>query len=110
MDFRRKLHFPETFSWTMSDPTGQCPAPADNVRLTILSKQFYDTSTGAATGAARYEFLWRRSLASWSLAMDEYSGYKYLRGSSRRSVKSYVHGRTELYCSDLTCLSPFFFF
>jgi hypothetical protein len=40
-------------------------------------------------------------LVSWSLAMDERGGHKDLRGSGRRSVIPYVHGRTELYCSSL---------
>jgi hypothetical protein len=50
-------------------------------------------------------------LASWSLALDEYGGHQDLRGSGRRSVMSYVHGRTVLYCSSLSCLcepEPFF--
>jgi hypothetical protein len=45
--------------------------------------------------------LLERALVSWSLAMDEYSGHEDLRGSNRRSVISYVHGRTKLYCSSL---------
>jgi hypothetical protein len=40
-------------------------------------------------------------LISWSLAMDEPSGHEDLRGSDRRSVIPYEHGRTELYCSSL---------
>jgi hypothetical protein len=44
-----------------------------------------------------------------SLAMDERSEHQDLRGSDRRSVTSYVHGRMELYCSSLPCLNPFFF-
>jgi hypothetical protein len=50
-----------------------------------------------------------RYLASWLLAMDEHSGLKDLRGSGRRSVIPYVHGRTELYCSSLYESEPFFF-
>jgi hypothetical protein len=38
------------------------------------------------------------ALVSWSLAMDERGGHEDLRGSGRRSVIPYVHGRTELYC------------
>jgi hypothetical protein len=52
-----------------------------------------------------------RALASWSLAIDEYSGYEDLRDSGRWSVIPYVHGRTGLYCSSLPCLcepEPFF--
>jgi hypothetical protein len=48
------------------------------------------------------------ALVSWSLAMDERGGHENLRGSDRRSVIPYVHGRTELYCSSMSCLSlPF---
>jgi hypothetical protein len=49
--------------------------------------------------------LMERALVSWSLAMDERGGYEELRGSGHRSVIPYVHGRTELYCSSLLCLS-----
>jgi hypothetical protein len=50
------------------------------------------------------------ALVSWSLAMDEHGGHEDLRGLGRRSVKPYVHRRTELYCSILPCLSlPFSF-
>jgi hypothetical protein len=31
-------------------------------------------------------------LVSWLLAMREYGGHEYLRGSGRRSVIPYVHG------------------
>jgi hypothetical protein len=31
------------------------------------------------------------------LAMREYGGHEYLRGSGRRSVITYVHGRMKLY-------------
>jgi hypothetical protein len=52
--------------------------------------------------------LLERALISWSLAMDERGGHEDLCGSGRRSVIPYVHGRTELYCSSLPCLSlPF---
>jgi hypothetical protein len=52
--------------------------------------------------------LLERVLVSWSLAMDERGGHEDLCGSSRQSVIPYVHGRTELYCSSLPCLSlPF---
>jgi hypothetical protein len=36
-------------------------------------------------------------LVSWSLAMDKRGGHEDLRGSDRRSVIPYVHGRMELY-------------
>jgi hypothetical protein len=42
-------------------------------------------------------FLLEGALVSWSLAMDERGGHEDLRGSGRRSVIPYVHGRTELY-------------
>jgi hypothetical protein len=42
--------------------------------------------------------LLERVLVSWSLAMDKHGGYEDLRGSSRRSIIPYVHGRMELYC------------
>jgi hypothetical protein len=48
-------------------------------------------------------------LVSWSLAMDEYSELEDLRGSGRRSVIPYVHGRTELYCSSPYESEPFLF-
>jgi hypothetical protein len=52
-------------------------------------------------------FLLEMVLVSWSLAIDERGGHKDLRGSGRRSVIPYVHGRTKLYCSSLPCLSLF---
>jgi hypothetical protein len=40
--------------------------------------------------------------------MDECGGYEYLHSSDRQNVIPYVHGRTELYYSSLSCLSlPF---
>jgi hypothetical protein len=54
-------------------------------------------------------FLWGMLLSSWSLALDEHSGYKDLRDSDHRSVIPYVHGRTELYCSRLYEPEPFLF-
>jgi hypothetical protein len=49
--------------------------------------------------------LLKRDLVSWLLVMDERGGHEDLCGSDRRSVIPYVHGRTELYCSSLPCLS-----
>jgi hypothetical protein len=49
--------------------------------------------------------LLKRVLVSWSLAMDERGEHEDLRGSGRQSVIPYVHGRIELYCSSLPCLS-----
>jgi hypothetical protein len=52
--------------------------------------------------------LLERALVSWSLAMDERGGHEDLCGLGRQSVIPYVHGRIELYCSNLPCLSlPF---
>jgi hypothetical protein len=45
------------------------------------------------------------ALVSWSLAMDECNGHEDLCGLGRRSIIPYVHGRTELYCSSMPCLS-----
>jgi hypothetical protein len=72
--------------------------------LPQLSKWFYDTSTDAATGAARCGSLLKSDLVSWSLTIDERSGHEDLYGSSHRSVISYIHGITGLYCSSLPCL------
>jgi hypothetical protein len=48
------------------------------------------------------------ALVSWSLAMDECGGYGDLCSSHCQSIIPYVHGRTELYCLSLPCLSlPF---
>jgi hypothetical protein len=44
------------------------------------------------------------ALISWSLGIDECGGHKDLCGSDRRSVISYVHRKTGLYCSSLPCL------
>jgi hypothetical protein len=48
--------------------------------------------------------LLEEGLVSWSLAMDKRGGHEDLRGSGRRSVLPYIHERTELYCSSLSCL------
>jgi hypothetical protein len=72
-----------------------------------MSKWFYDTSTSAATGVACCGFLLEGALVFWSLAMNERGGHEDLRGSGRRSVIPYVHGRTELYCSNLYEPEPF---
>jgi hypothetical protein len=37
--------------------------------------------------------------------MDEHGGHEDLRGLGRRSVTPYVHERTKLYCSSLSCMS-----
>jgi hypothetical protein len=52
--------------------------------------------------------LLERDLVSWSLGMDERGEHEDLCGSDRRSVIPYVHRRTKLYCSSVSCLSlPF---
>jgi hypothetical protein len=53
--------------------------------------------------------LLERALVSWSLAMDKCDGHEDLCGSGRRSVISYVYGRTELYCTSLPYMSVFLF-
>jgi hypothetical protein len=48
------------------------------------------------------------ALVSWSLAMDECGGHEDLHSSRCQSIIPYIHGRIELYCSSLPCLSlPF---
>jgi hypothetical protein len=37
--------------------------------------------------------LLERAFVSWLLAMDEHGGHEDLRGSDRRSVITYAHGR-----------------
>jgi hypothetical protein len=54
--------------------------------------------------------LLERVLVSWSLAMDEDGGHENLYGLDRQSVIPYVHGRAELYCTSLPCLSLFYLF
>jgi hypothetical protein len=49
--------------------------------------------------------LLKKVLVSWSLAKNERGGHEDLCGFDRRSIISYVHGRTELYYSSLPCLS-----
>jgi hypothetical protein len=46
--------------------------------------------------------LLERVLLSWSLAMNECGGHEDLRGLDHQSVLPYIHGRMELYCSNLT--------
>jgi hypothetical protein len=49
--------------------------------------------------------LLKRDLVSWSLTMVERGRHEDLCGLGHRSVIPYIHGRTELYCSTLPCLS-----
>jgi hypothetical protein len=51
--------------------------------------------------------LLKRDLVSWLLAIDECDGHEDLCGSGHRSVIPYIHGRIELYCSSLPCVSLF---
>jgi hypothetical protein len=53
--------------------------------------------------------LLEKYLVAWSLAIDERDGHNDLRDSGHRSIISYVHGRTELYCTSPSCLSLTFF-
>jgi hypothetical protein len=74
----------------------------------FMSKWFYDIFTGAATGERPlWFFLLERVLFFWSLAINEHGRHEDLRSSDRRSVIPYVHGRIELYCSNLPCLNLF---
>jgi hypothetical protein len=57
-----------------------------------MSKWFYDTSIGAATGAARCGSFVGGHISLGDLAIREYGGHEDLRGSGRRSVIPYVHG------------------
>jgi hypothetical protein len=54
-------------------------------------------------------FLLEMTLVFWSLAMDKHGEHENLRGSDCRSIIPYVHGRTELYCSSMSCLSLSFY-
>jgi hypothetical protein len=56
----------------------------------VVSKWFYDTSTGAAIGAARCGSFVGGGFGL--LVAREYGGHEDLRGSGRRSVIPYVHG------------------
>jgi hypothetical protein len=53
-------------------------------------------------------FLLESALVTWSLAMNERGGYEDLHGSGRWNLIPYIHGRTELYCSNLYKFEPFF--
>jgi hypothetical protein len=77
--------------------------------MTCLSKWFYDTSTGAATGAARCDSFIGENLVSWPLAIDERGGYEDLCGSGRWSVIPYVYGGTRIVLLKPTLPKPAFF-
>jgi hypothetical protein len=49
------------------------------------------------------------ALVSWSLAMDERSGHKDLRGLGHRSIIPYIHGRTEVVLLKPALPEPFLF-
>jgi hypothetical protein len=74
-----------------------------------MRKWFYEISTGVDTGALAVVLLLEGNLVSWSLAMDERGEHENLRGSNCRSIIPYVHGKTELYCSSMSCLSLSFY-
>jgi hypothetical protein len=66
---------------------------------------FYDTSTGAAIGAARYgSFVGKGffGILVVRLAMDEYGEHKDLHSSDHRSVIPYIHGAGKTVC----CRAP----
>jgi hypothetical protein len=69
-----------------------------------MSKWFYDTSTGAATGAARCDSFVGKTFSLLVVSSSERSGLGNLRGSGRLSVIPYVHRRTELSCAQ-ACLA-----
>jgi hypothetical protein len=59
----------------------------------LVSKWFYDTSTGAAVGAAAVVLLLEMAfLVSWSSALVEHGEHEDLCGSGCRSVIPNVHG------------------
>jgi hypothetical protein len=70
-----------------------------------MSKWFCDTSTSALQEQPVVVLLLEGALVSWLLGMHERSDHDDLRGSGRQSVIPYIHGRTELYCTNLPCLS-----
>jgi hypothetical protein len=69
-----------------------------------MLKWFYDTFTGAATGAVVVILSLERTLVTWPLAIDARGVHEDLRGSGRQSVIPYIHERTVLYCSSLSYL------
>jgi hypothetical protein len=44
------------------------------------------------------------ALVSWSLAIDECGEHEDLHGSGRHNIIPYIHRRTGLHCSSLSCL------
>jgi hypothetical protein len=68
-------------------------------------RSVFDIFTGVVTEQPTVVLLLKRTLVSWSLAIDEC-------GLGHRSVISYVNERMELYCSSISCLcepKPFSF-
>jgi hypothetical protein len=74
----------------------------DDVWLTALEKSrnyrsgFVTLPPVLLQKQAAVVLLLERALVFWSLAMDEHGWHEDLRGSSRRSVIPYIHGRMEL--------------
>jgi hypothetical protein len=68
---------------------------------TLLSKWFYNTSTGLLQEQHAVVLCLERALVSWLLARDGHGEHNGLRGLGRWSVTPYVHERRELYCSSL---------
>jgi hypothetical protein len=66
----------------------------------VLSKRFCDTSIGATTGAARFGSFVGEGFGLLIVGYGR-TWWTPRRGSGRRSVTPYVHGRMELYCSSL---------
>jgi hypothetical protein len=84
------------------------------VRPTVSRAQFYRTGFTTLPPVLLQEqsavlLLLERVLVSWSVGIDEHDRHEDLRSSGRRSIISYVHEITELYCSSLACLSLIFF-
>jgi hypothetical protein len=69
-----------------------------------LSNWFYDIFTRAVTEAVHWVLLLEEPLVFLSLVIDEHGRHENLRDSGRRSVIPYVHMRTELYYSIMSCL------
>jgi hypothetical protein len=74
-----------------------------------MSNWFYDTSIGAAIGAARCCSFVGGGFGLLVVSYGQTRWVKNLRGSGRRGVIPYVHRRTELYCTSLPYLNLFFF-
>jgi hypothetical protein len=74
-----------------------------------MSNWFYDTSIGAAIGAARCCSFVGGGFGLLVVSYGQTRWVENLRGSGRRGVIPYVHRITELYCTSLPYLNLFFF-